>query len=74
MKANILQRMLARNRVYITDLQSHIDTFRELKTESDNFGDLASEYFCHETLKRYRKELANMVVEQKAIKTLIKKV
>lgn len=72
MKTSMLQRMLARNRIYITDLQDYIQYCREAKSQADGYGDIDTEYFYHNKLKGARKELANMVSEQKAIKQLIK--
>jgi hypothetical protein len=69
-----LQRLLARQRNYITDLHDMIDTLRQFKSEADLEGDLEQEYRYHSELVTYRKELAKVVSDQKAIKALLKEI
>ena len=70
----ITQRILARNKSVIQDLENHIEYFRIRKHEADEAGRLEDEYYYHDLLKVYKVELVKYVKEQRYLKQLAKEV
>lgn len=74
MKATNIQRVLGRQRAYITDLHEAVAEMRACKRSADENGDLEAEYYFHNELAKYKKELRAVVADQKALKILMKEV
>jgi glutamate mutase epsilon subunit len=74
MKPANVQKMLSKNRDYITRLHEHIEILRAYKSEADVEGRLEDEYYFHNDLAKARKELAGMVSVQKELKQLLKEI
>lgn len=68
----ITQRILARNKSVVQDLENHIEYFRIRKHEADEDGRLEDEYCYHDLLKAYKAELVKYVKEQRYLKQLAK--
>lgn len=68
----IVQRRLAENKDAIWHLQVNIKLVRGYKKDFDEEGNLEEEYQAHNCLKQYRKQLKQLVEEQRFLKQLKK--
>lgn len=67
-----IQRLLQRNRYYITELHEAVAEMRACKRAADENGEQEAEYYFHNQLAKYRKELTRVVEDQRALKALLK--
>jgi hypothetical protein len=74
MKFTNIQRLLQRQRYYITELHEAIAEMQACKRSADENGELEAEYYFHNQLAKYRKELKRVVEDQRALKALMKEV
>lgn len=71
MNKSMLQRILHRNKILITAMLEAQASLKELKSYADENNFLEAEYLAHNKLKSIRVEIAKLVSEQKAIKSIV---
>lgn len=71
MNKSMLQRILHRNKILITAMLEAQASLKSLKHYADENGLLETEYQAHNQLKAIRAEVAKLVDEQKAIKSIV---
>lgn len=70
--SSLLMKILSRNKPYITHLHKLLKAYKQSKREADEQGLLQDEYNFHEGVKAIKKEIAGYVLEQKALKALLR--
>lgn len=68
----IVQRILARNREYISFLHEQLLMFKNNKRIADENNDIQSEYEFHENVKFLKKEIKKYIHEQQMLKSLVR--
>lgn len=71
MNKSMLQRILHRNKLYITQLLRVQAFLKQAKSYADATGNQEAEFSAHNQLKVIRAEVAKLVDEQKAIKAIV---
>lgn len=71
MNKSMLQRILHRNKLYITQLLRIQAILKQTKSYADATGNQDAEFAAHNQLKVIRSEVSKLVDEQKAIKSIV---